>query len=111
MQFSHVQSRLIWLLLLPLAMAAASGPLLANSTTFGTGRLSIGTPSLLNATSIINRSTYCKDDDDPSRFLASRNITFPVTPSLSDHPDDPDVVSFDCFLDLPPGGVVQFEVC
>lgn len=114
MQLPSVQSNIVWLLLLPIAMAAS--PLPGGLTRIGTGQLSLLTPNNLSTTSI-GRMTYCKRPDDPDQFTSSLNYTFPRTPSISESslraagidPND-DTYSFDCFLEIPPAGVVTFEV-
>lgn len=115
MQLSRIQSALTWLLLPALAMAASLP--LDGSTTVGNGQLNLITPSNLSAT-LPNRAVYCKSPDDPyPPFISSLNYTFPPTPSLSEIlaslgvSHSAESYSFDCFLELPPGGLVTFEVC
>ncbi|CAD6590489.1 MAG: hypothetical protein ASARMPREDX12_004390 [Alectoria sarmentosa] len=113
MQRSSIQSKLIWLLLPAVAMAAS--PPSSGSTFVGTGQLNLLTPQNLSTTSI-GRVTYCKHDDDPYTFTSSLNYTFPSTPSISESflasagiDPNQDTYPFDCFLEIP-GGIVVFEI-
>lgn len=113
MQLFSMQSKLIWLLVPTVAMAAS--PLSGGLTAIGTGQLNLVNPQNLSATPL-GRAIYCKHDDDPYRFISSLNYTFPSTPSIpesflasADLVTNQDIHPFDCFLELP-GGIIVFEV-
>ena len=126
MQFLSVQSKLLWLFLPSLALAATT--LAGKSmTTVSSGQLQLVTPQSLND-SIPNRALYCRknipdpyDPDDPGwppdLYTTSLNKTLAATPPIDaaflqslGFVKDEGEFAYDCFLELP-GGVVVFEVC
>ena len=126
MHFLSVQSKLLWLFLPSLALAAT--PIAGESTTDASGQLQLVTPQgLLNA-SKVNRAFQCKknipdpwgpDDpgDTPVPYTSSLNYTLPATPPIDrafleslGFKEEEGEFAFDCTLELFEGLLV-FEVC
>ena len=128
MKLSSVQSKLLWLFLPSLALAAT--PLADDSIPGESGQLQIVTPQS-HSGSDVNRALYCRknipdpygpdDPDDPGwppdLYTNSLNRTIPATPPIDQaflqslgFAKDEGEFAFDCFLELPTG-IVTFEVC
>ena len=125
MQLLSIQSKLLWLLLPSLALAATS--LVDGSTMVGSGQVELLTSQSLND-SIVNRAVHCRknipdpyDPDDPDwppdLYTTLLNYTLPATPAIDKaflqslgFVQDEGEFAFDCFLELPTG-VITFEVC
>ena len=126
MQLLSVQSKLLWLFLPSLALAAT--PNAGDSRTAGSGQLQLVTPQGILNDSNVNRLVQCKRNipdpwgpDDPGYppdpLSTQLNYTLPNTPPIDKafleslgFEEEEGEFAFDCTLDLP-GGVITFEVC
>ena len=131
MQLLSVQSKLLWLLLPSLALAAT--PIAGDAIAVGSDQLNLvtpdETPQKTPRDALVGRVLHCRDNipdpwgpDDPNYhqdlYTTRLNWTFPATPlidkafleSLGFVKDPEGEFAFDCMLELP-GGIITFEVC